>query len=137
MRHLLLLTAWVLTLAADAQTGKPVMDPAVPQEYEIGGITVSGTKTTDPNAVKLFTGLVVGEKITVPGERITKAIENLWDQKLFSDIAIKPPKSAGVPSSCISSSRKSRAFRGSSSKESAKVKAISCATRSPSYADSK
>ncbi len=95
MRHLLLLTAWVLTLAADAQTGKPVMDPAVPQEYEIGGITVSGTKTTDPNAVKLFTGLVVGEKITVPGERITKAIENLWDQKLFSDIAIEAAEIRG------------------------------------------
>ncbi len=45
-----------------------------PQEYEIGGITVSGTVTTDPNAVKLFTGLQVGDKVTVPGERITRAI---------------------------------------------------------------
>ncbi len=78
-----------------AQTGRQVMDPAVAQEYEIGGITVSGAKTTDPSAVRLFTGLQVGDKITVPGEKITKAITNLWDQKLFSDISIEAAEIRG------------------------------------------
>ena len=82
-------------LSGMAQTDRPVMDPAVPTEYEIGGITVSGTKTTDPNAVKLFTGLQVGDKITVPGERITKALRNLWDQKLFSDVAFEAAEIRG------------------------------------------
>src|SRR5690606_18492662 len=61
------------------QTGgrERVMDHRFPQEYEIGGITVTGTLTTDPNAVKLFTGLQVGDKIQVPGEAISRAIRNL------------------------------------------------------------
>ena len=83
-----------IQVAAQVENG-PVMDPAVPLEYEIGGITVSGTKSTDPNAVKLFTGLQVGDKITVPGERISKAIENLWEQKLFSDISIEAAEIRG------------------------------------------
>lgn len=70
------------------QGGVRTMDYAIPQEYEIGGITVSGTVSTDPNAVKLFSGLQVGEKITVPGDRISTAIRNLWTQKLFSDVRI-------------------------------------------------
>lgn len=83
-----------IQVAAQVESG-PVMDPAVPLEYEIGGITVSGTKTTDPNAVKLFTGLQVGDKVTVPGEKISKAIENLWEQKLFSDISIEAAEIRG------------------------------------------
>jgi len=66
----------------------PTMDYGMPQEYEIGGITVSGTQTVDPNAVQLFAGLRVGDKIEVPGDRISRAIRNLWDQKLFSDVRI-------------------------------------------------
>jgi outer membrane protein insertion porin family len=73
----------------------PVMDPNFPQEYEIGGITVSGTLVTDPNAVKLFSGLQVGDKVTVPGERMTRALRNLWDQKLFSDIRIEAAEVRG------------------------------------------
>ena len=65
MRIPLLLLTWTMLIGAAAQTGTPVMDATIPQEYEIGGITVSGTVTTDPNAVKLFTGLQVGDKVTV------------------------------------------------------------------------
>jgi len=87
MRALLSLVLLLQLALATAQTG-PAMDYGFPEEYEIGGITVSGTLATDPNAVKLFTGLQVGDKITIPGERISKAIRNLWDQKLFSDVRI-------------------------------------------------
>jgi outer membrane protein insertion porin family len=74
---------------------EPLMDYGYPQEYEIGGITVSGTVITDPNAVKLFMGLQVGEKVTIPGERISKAIRNLWEQKLFSDIRVEAAEIRG------------------------------------------
>ncbi|MCU0320053.1 MAG: outer membrane protein assembly factor BamA, partial [Flavobacteriales bacterium] len=74
---------------------QPVMDYGFPQEYEIGGITVSGTQTTDPNAIKLFSGLQVGQRITVPGDRIARAIHNLWDQKLFSDVRIEAAEVRG------------------------------------------
>ncbi|MCB0768936.1 MAG: outer membrane protein assembly factor BamA [Flavobacteriales bacterium] len=96
MRILSLIPALLLfALLGSAQTERRVMDAAYPEEYEIGGITVSGTVSTDPNAVKLFTGLQVGDKVTVPGERITRAITNLWEQKLFSDVAIEAAEIRG------------------------------------------
>jgi outer membrane protein insertion porin family len=84
-----------LPLLLAAQKRETIMDMGLPQEYEIGGITVSGTLNTDANAVRLFSGLMVGEKITVPGERITKAIRNLWEQKLFSDVRIEAAEVRG------------------------------------------
>ena len=94
-RVILGLIAILLCALGSAQTEESYMDPAVAQEYEIGGITVSGTKTTDANAVRLFTGLQVGDKLTIPGEKITKAITNLWEQKLFSDVSIEAAEIRG------------------------------------------
>jgi hypothetical protein len=42
--------------------GVPTSDYGYPKEYTIAGITVSGCVTRDPNAVKLFSGLKVGDK---------------------------------------------------------------------------
>ncbi|WKZ65222.1 MAG: outer membrane protein assembly factor BamA [Flavobacteriales bacterium] len=94
MRALLVLTLAVASIAA-AQAQQPSMDYGVPQTYEIGGITVSGTRTVDPNAVKLFSGLQVGDKVEVPGDRISRAVRNLWDQKLFSDVAVEAAEIRG------------------------------------------
>ncbi len=71
------------------------IDYAHPKEYEIGGITVSGIKYLDERAIVSLSGLEVGQKIQVPGEEITKAIEKLWKQKLFSDIKIYASKITG------------------------------------------
>ena len=65
---------------------------ANPKEYVIGGITVSGTKYLDKKVLILLSGLTVGDKIQVPGEKISKAIESLWKQKLFSDIKVSATK---------------------------------------------
>lgn len=73
----------------------PVLDYAYPRDYTIGGITVSGCVTREANAVKLFSGLKVGDKITVPGQRITEAIKNIWEQKLFSDVTIEAAEVRG------------------------------------------
>ncbi len=59
-----------------------------PKEYEIAGITVSGVKFLDNNALINLTGLSVGDKIQVPGDKISGAIQKLWKQGLFDDIAI-------------------------------------------------
>lgn len=64
------------------------LDLSRPQEYTIGGITVLGAVTTDVQAIKLFAGIKEGDRIMVPSEGIPKAIKNLWDQDLFSDVAI-------------------------------------------------
>lgn len=59
-----------------------------PKEYEIGGITISGIEFLDKNVLILISGLTVGEKVMVPGEKFSKAINQLWDQGLFSDVKI-------------------------------------------------
>ena len=64
------------------------VDYANPQKLELGGITVSGTKMLDPNAIILLTGLTIGDKIDVPGDDIANAIRNLWGQGLFSDVEV-------------------------------------------------
>ncbi len=68
--------------------GLPVMDYTKASEYEIGGITVTGVEFLDKNVLIMLSGLNVGDRITIPGEDITKAIEKLWGQGLFEDISI-------------------------------------------------
>lgn len=68
---------------------------ANPKEYEIGGIEVVGTKHLDKKVLILLSGLAEGDKITVPGDKIATAIENLWKQGLFADIDIKASKITG------------------------------------------
>jgi outer membrane protein insertion porin family len=59
-----------------------------PKEYEIGPIRVQGAENYDHQAIKLIAGLRQGETIKIPGDRITKAIKNLWAEGIFSDVEI-------------------------------------------------
>lgn len=68
------------------------IDYANPQKYEIGGITISGVKYLDHNALIHLSGLKIGSVISVPGDEITDAIKKLWKQGLFSDIKISVTK---------------------------------------------
>lgn len=72
-----------------AQPGSDALDLAVPSDYRIAGITVLGAEYTDVQAVKLFSGLQVGDEVIIPGERLAAAVKNLWDQRLFSDVSIE------------------------------------------------
>ncbi len=72
-----------------------VFDYSNPKEFEIGGITVSGVQYYDNNSIIALTGLAVGDKIKVPGEAITNAIQKLWSQGLFEDIQITASKIQG------------------------------------------
>ncbi|HRN36753.1 MAG TPA: POTRA domain-containing protein, partial [Flavobacteriales bacterium] len=93
---LVLLCSLAMVLPARAQKlDVSAVDYGYPREFTIGGITVSGCVTRDPNAVKLFSGLKVGDKITVPGERIGQAIRAIWDQKLFTDVRIEEAELRG------------------------------------------
>ena len=63
-------------------------DYSRPKDYEIGGVKVTGIKYLDENVIVMLSGLAVGDKIKVPGDRITEAIRKLWDQGLFEDVGI-------------------------------------------------
>lgn len=76
-------------MSAQVQIGEAqTFDYSRPREYEIGGITASGSKYIDPNMLVMASGLQVGSKIKVPGDAITDAIRKLWDQGLFEDVNI-------------------------------------------------
>src|SRR5262245_42316548 len=66
-----------------------------PSEYAIGGITISGTRFLDENVLVNLSGLAVGDTIEIPGERISKAIQSLWKQGLFSDVKVSVVKVQG------------------------------------------
>ena len=80
-----------------SQTGgeESTVDYRLPKEYEIGGITTSGTRYLDESVLITLSGLQVGSKITIPGEDITKAIRNLWKQGLFANVKIYISKTIG------------------------------------------
>lgn len=78
------------TVNAQISTDKNLneLSGSSPKEYEIGGIKITGSENLDNQIITLISGLQVGDKITLPGEQTTKAIQNLWRQKLFDDVGI-------------------------------------------------
>lgn len=74
---------------AQVGLGNFEVDYRNPREFTIGGITVSGVRNFDQQAITLFSGLAVGQKLTLPGDETSRAIKNLWKQKLFDNIRIE------------------------------------------------
>jgi len=68
------------------------LDYSAPKEYFLAGVTIIGTKFLDKNTLISISGLGVGEKITIPSEKISRAIKNLWEQGLFSDVSVEISK---------------------------------------------
>ncbi|MBL7883724.1 MAG: hypothetical protein JNL69_06620, partial [Bacteroidia bacterium] len=86
------LKSQVLTIGGDSTE---VIDFTISKEYEIGGIEVKGADHFDKNVLVLLSGLGIGEKVQVPGEKFSTAIQNLWKQGLFDDIKITASKVQG------------------------------------------
>jgi outer membrane protein insertion porin family len=83
----------LLCFAHESFTQK--LDYANPKEYEIGPIRVNGADNFDHQAIKLIAGFRQGDKINIPGEDMTKAIRNLWEEGLFSNVEILLDKVVG------------------------------------------
>ena len=71
------------------------IDYSAPRTYTIGGITISGVQFLDNNILIMLSELKVADQIQIPGEKITKAIQKLWDQGLFDNIRITASKIDG------------------------------------------
>ena len=76
-------------------TGLEDISYSNPKEYEVGGITISGTNYFNPATIRAISGIAIGDKIKIPGDKTTRAIRKLWDQKLFADIELKATKIEG------------------------------------------
>ncbi len=56
------------------------------KNYILGGLDVTGLQSYNEQTVKTYTGLRVGQPITIPGEQISEVIKKLWGLELFSEI---------------------------------------------------
>jgi outer membrane protein insertion porin family len=68
---------------------------SIPTEYTLGPVTVSGAKYLDPDLIVPLSGLKAGQKISIPGDDVGKAIRKLWDQGLFTNVEIRIMKTVG------------------------------------------
>ncbi len=88
---IILLTGLLITtsqLSAQQEESHQLMDYSNPEEYYIKDIKVTGVQFLDKQILANLSGLKRGEIIEIPGDRITRAIESLWSQDLFSDIKV-------------------------------------------------
>ncbi|MFT5185385.1 MAG: outer membrane protein insertion porin family [Flavobacteriales bacterium] len=93
MKHIclgLLVLSLLIPFAAKAQPTQigSGIDYLVPQTYTIAGMVVTGAEHTDVQAIKLLSGLQIGDEILIPGEDVSQAIKKLWRQRLFEDVSI-------------------------------------------------
>ncbi|HNW51316.1 MAG TPA: outer membrane protein assembly factor BamA [Prolixibacteraceae bacterium] len=63
-----------------------------PKQYTIGGIDIIGIKYLDTDMLKEYSGLKIGDEITVPGDQVTQIIKKYWKQGLFSDVKVNASK---------------------------------------------
>ncbi len=99
MAATLLVSISVIAQTTSEPTGTDNLDFSFlsPQKYEIGPIRVEGAENFDHNAIKLIAGIRSGQTIQIPGEQISEAINNLWNEGLFSDVEIRAEKEiAGI-----------------------------------------
>lgn len=71
------------------------LDYNKPTEYTIASIETLGNKYIDKNLIILQSNLSFNQKIKIPGNEISLAIDNLWKQDYFSNVAILIKKIEG------------------------------------------
>jgi outer membrane protein insertion porin family len=76
-----------------ADTIPPEEIPAIsyslsPKRYTIADIKISGVKNYEDFVLISFSGLSIGDVVSIPGDEITDAVKRFWRQGLFSDVKI-------------------------------------------------
>ena len=72
-----------------------ILYSTTPKTYEIAGISVTGVQNYEDYVLIGFSGLSIGQQITIPGNDITTAVSRFWKQGLFSDVSISVEKIVG------------------------------------------
>ena len=84
---LIFVTIFLFAQEVDYSTFE-VIDYKKTKKYIIKDITVSGIKYLDEKILINLSGLAIGQKVEIPGDVITTAVEKLWGQGLFSDVKL-------------------------------------------------
>ncbi len=65
------------------------------KKYILGGLEVTGLQSYNEQTVKTYTGLKIGQPITIPGEEISSVIKKLWGLELFTNVKVFQTKVEG------------------------------------------
>lgn len=87
-RIILAISLALLSLSLQAQEKQKIFDFMTSDDYVVGGVSISGIRFLDTNALIGISGLRIGQEITVPGDVLKTAVQKLWQQGLFSDVRI-------------------------------------------------
>jgi outer membrane protein insertion porin family len=82
----------LLSLSVNAQEKQEIIDYMSTDDYIVGGVSVTGVRFLDTNALIGISGLRLGQELTIPGDEVTLAAQKLWQQGLFSDVRISIAK---------------------------------------------
>lgn len=83
---LLFLVLSVLTAFAQ---DLPEVDYSAPKEYTISAITISGNNNYDEFVLVGYSGLKVGQKITIPSDATSHVVQRFWKQGLFTNVRLE------------------------------------------------
>lgn len=84
-----------LSFGMRASAQQEIVNYSSPREYQIADITVSGVEFLDNAALIHLSGLVVGQRLMIPGDKISDAVDKLWKQGMFENITITITKIEG------------------------------------------
>ncbi|TAL67422.1 MAG: outer membrane protein assembly factor BamA, partial [Bacteroidetes bacterium] len=82
----------LMSLSMKAQEKQEIIDFMKSDDYIIGGVSISGVRYLDANALIGISGLRLGQEVTIPGDAVTTAVQKLWQQGLFADVRISITK---------------------------------------------
>lgn len=68
------------------------IDYSAPKKYTIAGISVKGAENYEDFQIIGFSGLEIGQTVSIPGDEISNSVRKFWKQSLFSDVKIYPNK---------------------------------------------
>ena len=83
------------TLPPDTVVNPNVVFTGLPRTYRIAGIRIQGADNYEEKSILNYSGLKVGDYITIPGDEINSAAKGLWRQGLFSNVRITVDKTSG------------------------------------------
>jgi len=71
-----------------------IIDQLTPEKFKttasyiLGGVSIKGNQQFSDQSITVFSELVVGQEIKIPGDKLTSAIKKLWNSKLFSNVDV-------------------------------------------------
>ena len=87
-------------VAVAAQSTQTITKPEIvyslqPRQYVLGGLVVDGVKGYDNDLLVNIADLEVGRTYAVPGDDISRAVQNYWKQGLFSNVQVEADSIVG------------------------------------------